>query len=386
LAFVRQNNLFVTDLTNGKEIQLTSDGKQNFIINGAPDWVYEEEFKLNKTFEWSPDSKFLAWVRFDESKVPQFSMSMFQGQTPSLEENKLYPGVTTFKYPKAGDPNSIVTVHAYSLTTGEIKTMNIGTETDNYIPRIRFTQDPGQLVIFRLNRLQNKLELLVADPETGNTKVLLTEINKYYLDEDYFDDIHFLEDKIHFNLTSECDGKSHIYLYNMQGKLINQVTKGNFDVKALNGCDVKNRLFYYTSAEPTPYQREVYSIKWDGSDKKKLSVNTGTNSIRFSEGFKYYTITSSNVQSPPLTVLYDCKGKTMRILDNSKAMSEKLREYRFSFREFFNFNTTEKVNLYGWILKPIDFDAEKKYPVLMTQYSGPNSQKALDEWSLNWEN
>jgi dipeptidyl-peptidase-4 len=185
---------------------------------------------------------------------------------------------------------------------------------------------------------------------------------------------------------SERDGYSHIYLYNMQGKLINQVTKGNFDVKALNGCDVKNRLFYYTSAEPTPYQREVYSIKWDGSDKKKLSVNTGTNSIRFSEGFKYYTITSSNVQSPPLTVLYDSKGKTMRILDNNKAMSEKLREYRFSFREFFNFNTTEKVNLYGWILKPIDFDAEKKYPVLMTQYSGPNSQEALDEWSLNWEN
>ena len=194
IAFVRQNNLFYTDLTSGSETQITSDGKFNYIINGAPDWVYEEEFEYNKAFEWSPDGQYLAWVRFDESLVPQFSMTMFQGQEPALDQNKIYPGVTTFKYPKAGEPNSVVSVHSYNLASAREKTMDIGTETDLYIPRIRFTQDPNQLVIFRLNRLQNKLELLTASVSTGKTQVLLTETNKFYLDENYFDDIKFLDD------------------------------------------------------------------------------------------------------------------------------------------------------------------------------------------------
>jgi len=385
IAFVRKNNLFYTDLVSGKETQVTTDGKYNYIINGVPDWVYEEEFSYNQAFEWSPDGKYLAWVCFDESKVPLFSMTMFQGQDPALDENKLYPGITTFKYPKAGEPNSIVTVHTYNLATAEKQNMDIGTETNMYIPRIRFTQDPNQLAIFRLNRLQNKLEILLASPATGKTQVLLTETNQYYLDENYFDDIEFLEDKTHFTLRSERDGNAHIYLYDMQGKLINQVTKGNFDVTELNGCDFKNKLIYYTSAEPTPYQREVYCIKWDGSGKKKVSSATGTNSAKFSKGFKYYTITSSNVKTPSATFLYNAKGKTVRVLDDSKALTDKLKEYNFGYREFFNFNTSEKVNLNGWMLKPTGFDLAKKYPVFMTQYSGPDSQSALDTWDLGWE-
>lgn len=385
VAFVRTNNLFYTDLATGKETQVTSDGKFNYIINGVPDWVYEEEFGYNKAFEWSSDSKYLAWVRFDESLVPQFSMNMFQGQEPALEENTLYPGITTFKYPKAGEANSFVSVHSYNILTSEKQTMDIGSETDIYIPRIRFTQDPNQLAIFRLNRLQNKLEILLADPSTGKTKILLTETNKYYLDENYFDDIKFLDDKIHFIMRSERDGYAHIYLYDMQGNLKTQVTKGNFDVTELNGCDVKNKLIYYTSAEPTPFQREVYCIKWDGSGKKKLSVNTGTNSVNYSEGFKYYTITSSDAKTPSSTVLYNAKDKMIRVPDDSKALVEKLKEYKFGYREFFNFNTYENINLNGWMLKPPDFDPLKKYPVFMTQYSGPNSQSALDNWDLGWE-
>jgi len=385
VAFVRQNNLFFTDLNSGKETQITDDGKFNYIINGVPDWVYEEEFEYNKAFEWSPDGQYLAWVRFDESQVPQFSMSMFQGQEPALDENKLYPGVTNFKYPKAGDPNSIVSVYTYNLTNGQKQMIDIGNETDIYIPRIRFSQDPEQLIVFRLNRLQNNLELLTASPKTGITKVLLTETNKYYLDETYFDDIKFLDDKQRFTIISERDGYSHIYLYDMQGKMVSQVTKGNFDVTDLNGCDTKNQLIYYTSAEPTPYQREVYCIKWDGTGKKKLSVNTGTNSAKFSEGFKYYTLTSSNVKSPSSTVLYNAKGKLVRVLDESKALVDKLKDYKFGYREFFNFKTSENVELNGWMLKPADFDASKKYPVLMTQYSGPNSQEAIDSWGLGWE-
>lgn len=385
IAFVRKNNLFYTDLATGKEIQITTDGQFNSIINGVPDWVYEEEFEFNKAFEWSPDGKYIAWVRFDESLVPQFSMTMFQGQEPSLDENKLYPGIETFKYPKAGEANSIVSVHTYNVATTEKQTMDVGTETDMYIPRIRFTQDPGQLAIFRLNRLQNKMEILIASPSSGKTQVLLTETNKYYLDENYFDDIKFLDDKTHFTMRSERDGYAHIYLYDMQGNLVSQVTKGNFDVTEFNGCDVKNKLIYYTSAEPTPYQREVYCVKWDGTGKKKLTNSTGTNSAKFSEGFKYYTITSSNVKTPSSTVLYNSKGKTVRVLDNSKMLVDKLKEYQFNNREFFNFNTSEKVNLNGWMLKPPSFDPGKKYPVFMTQYSGPNSQSALDNWDLGWE-
>ncbi|MFZ4549151.1 MAG: S9 family peptidase [Bacteroidales bacterium] len=385
VAFVRLNNLFYTDLQNGKETQITMDGKFNFVINGVPDWVYEEEFEFNKAFEWSPDGKYIAWVRFDESLVPQFSMTMFQGMEPSLDENSLYPGVTTFKYPKAGDPNSVVSVHSYNIASGQKLSMDIGTETDNYIPRIRFTQDPNQLAIFRLNRLQNKLEILLATLSTGKTTTLLTETNKYFLDENYFDDVKFLDDKLHFTLRSERDGFAHIYLYDMQGKMVSQVTKGNFDVTAMNGIDVKNKLVYYTSAEPKPYQREVYCVKWDGSGKRKLSVSTGTNSIKFSEGFKYYTLTFSTAKTPSTTMLYNEKGKTVRVLDDNNTLNTKLKDYTFSYREFLDFNTSGNVNLNGWMLKPADFDLTKKYPVFMTQYSGPGSQSALDAWDLGWE-
>ena len=386
VAFVRMNNLFYIDLATGTEIQITNDGKYNYIINGAPDWVYEEELSFNKAFEWSPDSKVLAWIRFDESLVPQFSMTLFQGQAPALDKYKLYPGAETFKYPKAGEPNSVVSVHTYNLETRNKQLMDIGTETDIYIPRIRFTRDADKLAIFRLNRLQNKLEILLAKPLTGKTQILLTETNKYFLDEKTFDDIQFLDDKTHFTIRSERDGYSHIYIYDMQGNLTSQVTKGNFDVTELMGCDVKNKLIYYTSAEPTPYQREIYCIKWDGSGKKKLSVNTGSNSAKFSNGFKYYTITSSNVKTPSANVLYNSKGKAVRVLDESKVLTDKLKGYKFMYREFFNFNTSENINLNGWMLKPAGFDPAKKYPVFMTQYSGPNSQSALDSWSFGWEN
>ena len=385
VAFVRENNLFYTDLLSGLEKQITTDGKFNQIINGAPDWVYEEEFSFNKAFDWSPDGNYLAWIRFDESKVPQFSMSMFQGQEPALDENKLYPGVTTFKYPKAGDPNSIVSVHSYNLATTEIRTMDIGTETDIYIPRIRFTQESDKLAIFRLNRLQNKLDILTANPASGKTKVLVTESNPYYLDKNYLDDIRFLEDKLHFTLVSERDGYAHIYLYNMNGQLVNQVTKGNFDVTTLNGCEIKNNLIYYTSAEPTPYQREVYCINMNGSGKKKLSVKTGTNNAKFSKDFKYCAITWSDSKNPHSAIIYNTKGETVRVLEDNKALIEKLKQYKFGYREFFNFTTSEDVNLNGWMLKPLNFDPEKKYPVLMTQYSGPNSQQVLDAWGLGWE-
>ena len=385
VAFVRQNNLFYADLITGTEVQVTTDGKKNSIINGIPDWVYEEEFSFNKAFDWSPDGKTLAWIRFDESRVPEFSMTMFQGQAPSLDQNKLYPGVETFKYPKAGEENSKVTVQCYNLADSIVHTINIGNDTDIYIPRIRFVPDSAKLAIFKVNRLQNKLDILLASTHTLESSLLFTETNKYYIDDNYYDDIRFLSDSTHFIIRSERDGYSHIYLYSMDGQLVNQVTKGNFDVTELNGCDVANRLIFYTSAEPSPYQREVYSIKWDGSEKKRLSMNIGTNVAKFSNGYKYYYITSSSVQSPPNTILFDASGKPTRVLSDSKALKSKLSDYSFNYREFFQFVTSEHISLNGWMLKPPSFDPTKKFPVFMTQYSGPDSQSALDSWDLGWE-
>jgi len=386
VAFVRQNNLFYTELATGKEVQVTTDGKFNFIINGAPDWVYEEEFSFNQAYEWSPDSKMLAWIRFDETLVPEFSMSMFQGAEPALDENKLYPHCTSFKYPKAGEVNSIVSVHSYNLASGEKQILDIGKETDIYIPRIRWTRDPGKLAIFRLNRHQNHFEILLADPKTGASQLMYTEDNKYYIDEKILDDIRFLEDGKHMVMRSERDGWDRIYLYTLDGKLANAVTSGAADVMDINGCDVKNKLFYYTSAEPTPYQREVYSIKWDGTGKKKLSEKTGMNSISFSSGFRYYSITWTNSATPSQTTLYNSKGKQLRLLSDSQALVDKLKEYKFNTKEFFSFFTSDHVQLNGWMVKPPDFDSTRKYPVFMTQYSGPASQSVLDRWELDWEN
>jgi len=385
IAFVRQNNLFYVDLVSGSEVQVTTDGKFNHIINGAPDWVYEEEFEFSQAYEWSPDGSTLAWIRFDESGVPEFSMSLFQGAEPSLDENMLYPSCNTFKYPKAGEPNSIVTVNTFNLTTGNRQLMDIGKETDIYIPRIRWTKDPQKLSIFRLNRHQNHFEILLANPETGVTQLLYEEKNKYFVDEKTFDDIQFLDDGKHFILRSERDGWDHLFLCSMDGKMIQPLTPGDFDVMAYAGCDLKKKTIYYVSAEPTPYQREVYSIKWDGSGKKKLSDKTGYNSIRCSNTYQYYAITFSNSSTPSQTTLYNAKGKVVRVLDDGKALPEKLKDYKFNTKEFFSFTTSEGVKLNGWMVRPPDFDASKKYPVFMTQYSGPNSQSALDRWELDWE-
>ncbi len=386
VAFVRENNLFYVDLNNGKETQITTDGKFNEIINGLPDWVYEEEFEFNKAFAWSADSRNLAWIRFDESKVPQFSMNMFQGMAPSIEANKLYPGVSTFKYPKAGEPNSIVNVYNYNITTNKKTTFDIGSETDIYIPRIFYTPDANKLAIFRLNRHQNHFEILIGNPETGATATLYDETNKYYIDEKNFDNIKFLNDKKHFVILSEKDGYSHIYLYNMDGKLVNQITKGEYDVLDINGYNEADKIIYYTSAQPTPYQKEVYAIGFDGKNKNKLSLTNGTNGILFSSDYSYYILSHSDSKTPASYTLFDKNNKKIRVLEDNSTLINKLKDYNFSYREFINFTTASGVNLYGWMLKPANFDPNKKYPVFMTQYSGPNSQSALDRWEFGWEN
>lgn len=384
VAFVRDNNLFISELESQNEIQITTDGKWNNIINGAPDWVYEEEFEYNQAFDWSPDGKYLAYCKFDESQVPLFNMTVFKGMNPTYEENALYPENRAFKYPKAGDNNSIVTVHAYCLDTKKTVKINVGNETDQYIPRLKFSPS-GKLVLYRENRLQNKLEFLYANMDSGESQVFYTEENERYIDEQYFDNLTFINNGHQFIYTSERDGYVHIYLHQADGALVNQITKGKWDVTSYLGYDAKKDVIYYQSAQPTPMQRSIYSVNLDGSNVKKLNTHDGTNRAVFSSGFKYYINYYSNVTTPTRVTLHNAKGKQIRVLEDNAALTKKLETVSFSPKTFFRFTTDEGVQLNGWMVKPANFDPNKKYPVLMTQYSGPNSQEVLDNFSIGWE-
>ncbi len=376
VAFVRDNDLFYLDLNTGEEHRVTTDGKHNAIINGSSDWVYEEEFAITQGYVWSPDSKKLAYYRFDESRVKQFNMTMY--------EHKLYPVNYTFKYPKAGEENSIVEVWVYDLPTGKKVKMDVGPETDQYIPRIKWTKDPGVLGIVRLNRLQNHIELLLADAATGRSQVIYSEKNKYYIDE--IDDNWpvFLDNGKEFVIYSEKDGYRHFYLYEMNGKLVNQITKGPWDVDELLGIDQKRRLLYYTSSEESPLRRAVYVISLDGKKKRKLSQQAGTNRAVFSKGFKYYINYYSSASTPPVVTLHNMKGELIRTLEDNAGLREKVKEYGVKPKEFFTFTTSDSVVLNGWMIKPPDFDPSKKYPVFFTVYGGPGSQTVRDSWSYGW--
>jgi dipeptidyl-peptidase 4 len=385
VAFVRSNNLFIANLAGGAEMQITRDGKFNEIINGAPDWVYEEEFSFNKAFEWSPDGAYLAYVRFDERKVHEFSMTLFEGAEPELTDNAIYPQTKSFKYPKAGESNSLVSVYAFSLASGKTIKIDLGKNEDIYIPRIRWTKSSAALSVFRLNRLQNDFEILFADPARGTTRSVYHEINKCYIDEENFDHVVFLEDNKHFIVTSEKDGWSHLYLYDLSGKLVNQITKGDWDVTEYLGFDAKSKRIYYESAETSPLCRNIYSIRLDGSGKIRLSAQEGNNNGEFSTGCKYYINTYSSVNSPPVITLNANTGKLIRVLEDNSSLVEKLKEYAFNYKEFFSFKTSGGMQLNGYFIKPAGFDPARKYPVMMTQYSGPNSQQALNKWNLDWD-
>jgi len=384
VAFVRNNNLFVKSLKFGTESQVTRDGKINEIINGAPDWVYEEEFSFSRAYEWSPDSKFLAFVKFNETEVPMYSIPMYQGQNPALKENELYPGSYSYKYPKCGEKNSVVSVLIYDLKAKSSVTAEVGTDLEQYIPRIKWTPDATDLAIMKLNRLQNKLDIVLANPFTGDTRNFFTEKNKRYIAEGFYDDFNFLPDNKYIVLNSERNGYSQLYLYDRQGIEIKQLTSGNFDVTKFYGFDPLKKIFYYQAAKESPMRREVYFISLDGKKSGKLSQQTGTNNADFSTGLKYFINYFTNLETPNLITLHDQTGKLLRTLEDNSALKKLVSDYSFGKKEFFNFKTSEGVELNGWMLKPANFDPSKKYPVLMTQYSGPNSQEVLDKWSIGW--
>jgi len=386
VAFVRDRNIFIKNLKFGSESKITHDGEENKISNGAPDWVYEEEFGFNKAFAWSPDSKFLAYIRFDETEVPEFSMVKYAGESPQLQENKLYPGIETFKYPKAGEKNSTVTVLSYEILSRVSIPVDIGEETDLYIPRINWTPDASDLVVMRLNRRQNELDLLYANPYTGDTRTIYTEKEDKYISETFLDAFTFLDDG-RFVIQSERDGWSHLYLFDKQGFEITQLTKGEFDVTDFYGFDERREYFYYQAAKESPLTREIYFTDVEGEKQGKISTLEGTNSATFSKDFKYYINYFSNEKTPSLITLHESrKNEQIRVLQDNTVLKNKLEAYNVPQKEFFSFTTQEGVELNGYFKKPADFQTTKKYPVVLSIYGGPDSQEVLNSFGrIGWE-
>ncbi len=376
VAFVRQNNMYMVDLATMIEKQITTDGKWNHILNGACDWVYEEEFSFARAFQWSPDSKKIAFISFDETKVPEYNMQTW---------GKLYPVDYKYKYPKAGEANSIVTVSIFNLTDSKTVKVDIGKETDQYIPRIRWTNDANVLSLNRLNRLQNKMEILHAEASTGKTFVILTEESKTYVDvENFADDVYYLADNKSFIMSSEKDGFKHLYQYDMFGKLIRQITTGNWEVADFYGIDEKSKTLYFTSMEMSNIERQLFSISLDGKLKKQLTSAKGMNSANFSKDFKFYILQNTASDSPLKVSLHKAPtGQLVKVLEDNAALRKKLEDYNIAPKEFMTIKTSENIELNAWMIKPTDFDPKKKYPVFMFLYGGPGSQQVLNQFDAS---
>ncbi|WP_310398160.1 S9 family peptidase [Hymenobacter sp.] len=363
VAFTRNNNVFVTDLATMKETAVTTTGAKNQLINGSADWVYEEEFGFAQGFFWSPDSKQLAYYTFDESQVPEYDMQEWGG---------LYPKENRFKYPKAGEKNSVVSVSTYDVASARTTKMDVGPEPNQYLPRVQWTQVPGTLSIQRLNRLQNKLEILHADAGTGKTKVVLTDTNPAYVEIN--DDLNYLAGGKQFVFTSEKDGYQHLYLHDMSGRQVRQLTRGNWEISAINGFDPKTGFVYYTSTEGSALQRHLYRINLQGTGKKRISeAGNGTDVVNMSPDTKYFLNTHSSAGVPAVVSLREgSTGRLVKTLEDNAKLRQTLAQYDLGKFEFLTFKTSEGVDLNAWMIKPSNFDPAKKYPVLMHVYGGPS--------------
>ena len=364
VAYVFKNNLFIKNLRNGKEIQVTSDGKKNHIINGATDWVYEEEFGLVKGFSWSADGNTIAFYKFDESHVKEFSMDKFNGG--------LYPTQEVFKYPKAGEDNSTVNIYLYSIKD-KTNTL-IYTEKDyEYIPRIKWTNDPNILSMIGLNRHQNRLDFILVDSRDGTNKVLFTEEDKYYIDIN--NNLSFLQNN-YFIWTSEKNGYNHIYLKGLDGSE-EQLTNGAWEITSFDGLDSDNMQIFYRSTEEGSINRTLYVLDLETGERKKLSTEIGANSVKFSKGSKYYINSYSNANTPPVYSLHKSDGSLIKIIEDNELFNTKMEGFNLSKKEFLTIYT-DNADLNAWIIKPPDFDEKKQYPLFMFLYGGPGSQKVLN--------
>ena len=373
VAFVHENNLYIKDLSTKEIEQVTTDGEKNKIINGITDWVYEEEFGFVRAFEWNPSSNKIAFIRFDETEVPEFSMDTYG--------TGLYPADQTFKYPKAGEANSIVKLHIFDLNKNKSYLANIKSFEQYYIPRIQWTKEADVLAVTTINRHQNNLNLISFNATSNEASLLLNETDAAYVD--VKDDLTFLHDNS-FIWSSEKDGFNHLYAYDKNGKLQNQITQGPWEVTEYYGFDKKTKRIFYQSTEEGSINRSVYSIDISGKKKKKLSKFVGVNSAKFSNSLNYFVNTYSSATTPTVYTLVDAKtGTELKEIKNNLNLAEKLTAYNLPAKEFGTIKTANgEFNM--WMIKPKDFDPNKKYPLLMFQYSGPGSQQVANRWHNAW--
>ena len=379
IAFVRDNNIFIVKLLfNNAEVQVTKDGELGKVRNGIPDWAYEEEFGLTRAYEFSADSRMLAWIRFDESNVSSYDLPFF---LTAPERDSYSQELVTYRpqqYPTAGAANSKVSVHSFDIKSSVIRDMDLKLDSTSYIPRIKFVEnDDNDIFIFTLNRPQNKLEIYSANPRSTVCTLTLREQDERYIDEFVYMQTQFFGNQ--FIMRSERDGHSHLYLYDLKGQLKRQITKGDFDVLALHGYDPKSGTVYYESNESGIYDCAVWKI--DGKGKKtRLTPEKGTSHARFSTGCKYFINSWSDMSTPYVVTCIDYKGNILRTIESNADLSQTTLEYGFPKKENFSFQTVDGTTLYGWMVKPADADESHPCPVILYQYSGPGSNEALNEW------
>ena len=378
VGFVREGNLFLVKLLfDNAEVQVTKDGKFNSIINGKADWVYEEEFVTNRSFDFNADATMLAWIRYDESQVPLFSFPMYKGMLPEMQENAEYPGAYEYKYPIAGQPNSKVTVHTFDIKSRATREVKVPLEAEGYIPRIKFSSDPNKLLILTQNRHQDNLKVWAANPRSTECRCIVSDEVKPYVADNAYTLFTTIQDG--FILLSERSGYAHLYQYNLLGTQKREIGKGQDIITDFYGYDEKTGTYYYQAKDGGPLRTGVY--KCDAKGKvTPISTEAGQNSAIFSTNFKHLMLTHHSAATPPTYTLRNDKGKVTKSLQDNTALKQKVNGMNLASIEFFQFQTQDGVDLNGVMVKPANFDASKKYPVILFQYSGPGSQQVQDSW------
>lgn len=379
VAFVRGGNIFLVKLLyDNAEIQVTKDGKFNEVINGLPDWVNEEEFGFNSALTFNADGTMICWIRYDESKVKTFSLEMYKGMKPAKEEYAAYPGFYSYKYPKAGEDNSTVSAWSYDIKSHKINRLQVPIDADGYMPRIKPTNDPMRIVVYTMNRHQDDLCLYAVNPRSTVAQLIIKEHVDKYVREEAMEGVKFVGDKI--LLPSDRSGYTKLYIYNMNGQLQRTIGDGNYDITSVYGYDPKTGDVYYQAAALGATDRQVYVTHKNGKTVR-LTDREGWNTAFFSGDFQYFVNTWSDYNTPYVFTTRTREGKLINTIEDNKAVKQLVSDYGFCKREPFSFTTSEGVVLNGWMVKPKDFDANKKYPVIMHQYSGPGSQQVTNSWS-----
>ncbi len=382
IAFAHNRNLYMKKVEFKTDIQITKDGEEGKISNGISDWLYEEEFGKTYSYTWSPDSKLLAYVKFNEKNIKKFSFQTFLNKED--RSALLYPEATTFKYPKAGENNTLTTVCIYDDFNKTTRTIELNNDSNSYIPKILWTSTSDQLAVMQLNREQNTLNMYLVNPKTGISKLISRETSKQYIDPMCYESIIFRNDKNGFYKISDKDGFRHIYQYKNDGTISRQVTKGNWDITAFYGVDEKKNLVYFQSSKFSPMQRNIFSVDAKGKETC-LAPEVGNNAAYFSSNYSYFTHTFSSFSQPAKISIRNNNGTLLRNIEDNQKILTKFNNLNLNQKEIFSFNTSDNINLNGWMLKPVNFNPDNKYPVVMIQYSGPGSQSVVNEWNVGWE-